>query len=589
MPNPLQLTDFESYLVADDRIDYPMTFVMQLELTGSLQPDAWSRALLRTLPRHPLLTARMTRGLRGRQWVFPASSSPLEVPHEWNVLPDWDQLARIDLRREAGVRFWTRHGESEVTVIGEFHHACCDGVGALQFFGDWLAAYEGELHGDGKEIAWTQLRPEMLRDRGRPRWRASMQDDSDNQGQNSRRKSLWNLQEIRDFAREVWLWGTRKPCPLAAASGRISEEESGRDSEYDPASEPRNETGSEHRSDSEWKSERKSQQTSEQVTAPAPKRSLSSRSAFSEIVHETLSREETVQLRQTARQHQATVNDQLLSTLFETLNAWNRRNRSGDSPWLVITMPTNLRQAADNYLPATNVIGYGFITRPSEAMKDPQALLSGIAAETKAIRSQGLANYFLTGLRWARRIPGGLSFATRRSVCHATAVFSNLGDPQRRMNPRLPRQQGRIVIGDLVLQRVLAVPPLRPQTRAVFLASQSGNELTLCLSYDRHTLDSAAGRWLLSDWTERIRHVIRAEQPANRSLIGDGRQQVEPANEATREPGGEQRNEGTAEAIGQDEESGNRERDASAQERFHAQVNHPRGRHAGDQSEEAAQ
>jgi hypothetical protein len=467
---PLEVTPFEAYLLADDRADYPMTFLFRLEFSGQIEPESWERSLVRALERHPLLWARVHRKWGRWWWLAPTRHDLARVALVWDQAPDAAHAPPLNLRSGPGVRFWLERSGDQIRLTGEFHHACCDGVGALQFFGDWLAAYAAELSSEPHLVAWDPLEPSRLATRGAVRWR-----------QPPRKVSA--SQALRGFCKEAWLWLRRRPRPLATSTDARSSR------------------------------------------GEAPRR------AFAEILSETFSQDETVRLRQVARHRGATVNDLLLCELFGTLAQWNDQHRNREPGWLVVTMPTNLRQPSDSALPAANVIGYAFVARRIADARRSDELLSGLTEETKAIRTERLGNYFLEGLTWAQRIPGVLDWTTRRSVCQATAVFSNLGDPQRRMNSRLPRVDRKVRAGALVLQRVLAVPPLRPKTHAVFLASQSADQLTLCLSYDAHRLTAEAGSRLLGSWVERIRGASRSA-----SILGNGFQQIQPLDDASGEP-----------------------------------------------------
>ena len=67
---PLHLTSFEHYMVVDDRPRYPMTFIVQLELSGELQSASFDDAIEKALKRHPLLTAVVGPGKSGKDcWI----------------------------------------------------------------------------------------------------------------------------------------------------------------------------------------------------------------------------------------------------------------------------------------------------------------------------------------------------------------------------------------------------------------------------------------------------------------------------------------------------------------------------------------
>lgn len=139
---PLPLAPFEWYMLEDDRPDYPMTFSLRLRLSGRIRREVFEAALDEARGRHPLLCARIEhRPRRGPCW---------ELADEVSPFLDWDDAGvplrhpageAMDLTSEAGLRLWVRQDTGTASVILQFHHACCDGLGGLQFAGDLLAAY----------------------------------------------------------------------------------------------------------------------------------------------------------------------------------------------------------------------------------------------------------------------------------------------------------------------------------------------------------------------------------------------------------------------------------------------------------------
>ena len=47
----------------------------------------------------------------------------------------------LDIGSRTGLRVWVRQGDGASRIVMQFHHACCDGIGAYRFLGDLLAAY----------------------------------------------------------------------------------------------------------------------------------------------------------------------------------------------------------------------------------------------------------------------------------------------------------------------------------------------------------------------------------------------------------------------------------------------------------------
>ncbi len=88
---------------------------------------------------------------------------------------DWDVLGaaigsprgeRIDLSSEVGLRVWVRQGDGAAEVMLQFHHACCDGIGALRFIGHLLAAYGMRTASAGRQPVVHPCHPAGLVRRG---------------------------------------------------------------------------------------------------------------------------------------------------------------------------------------------------------------------------------------------------------------------------------------------------------------------------------------------------------------------------------------------------------------------------------------
>ena len=68
--------------------------------------------------------------------------------------------------------------------------------------------------------------------------------------------------------------------------------------------------------------------------------------------------------------------------------------------------------------------------------------------------------------------------------CLATVVLSNIGKVDTGFTARFSRADGRIVAGNLVLEEISGVPPLRAQTHAVMLVSTYAGIITFSVRCD---------------------------------------------------------------------------------------------------------
>jgi len=437
---PLPLTPFEQYMLADDRKSYPMTFFVHLEFTGEIDRSAFEQAVRDVLPLHPLLRAQIKRTFWGTpKWI--ETEQPLPTI-------DWDDLdvpihlphgEAIDLSQEPGFRIWVRQGAGKVLLITQLHHACSDGVAVFQFLGDLLAAYG--VHAEQspapvpREVNSELLMDRQILKRGSAAKTPPPQDEGDT-----------------DAADAGWL----------APGGRLHESVKALSQWPVPLCTPKD--------------------SSPGIVAPG----LHAHSIDSKP------------LRAVAKSLGVSLNDLLLRDLFLTLREWNRHHgKSSDRDWLRINMPTNLRGPDDRNCPVTNILGYAFITRRASECDAPGKLLSDIQRDTTAIKQSDLGGYFPAPLATVSRIKGAMSLFAASSRCFATAVLSNIGDPSRRFAAQLPRQHGKIVAGQMVLDRILGAPPLRPKTHAAFLIVTYAQKLTICVRSDPHFFSDQSSRELL--------------------------------------------------------------------------------------------
>lgn len=160
---PLRMTPLELYMLLDDRPQHPMLCDHYYDLSGHLDRSAFEDALQEVVARHPLFTARYDLE-DGYWWKDPGGFFP---PLSWNDHSasrpaHWGR--RFDLRNESGLRLWVRQDGQRVTLQVQFHHAVCDGVGALRFVSDLLMAHAARV--SGQPQTWPEVDPDVLTIRG---------------------------------------------------------------------------------------------------------------------------------------------------------------------------------------------------------------------------------------------------------------------------------------------------------------------------------------------------------------------------------------------------------------------------------------
>jgi hypothetical protein len=164
---PLPLSDFEYLMYSEDTPRYPMSFFMKTFLSGELQRDEFEQSVRDAQQRHPLSRAVIQPRPLGRHcWIERVDAC---IPIDWAETSGEAPLCQdaIDLRSELGIRIWVRPRGEQTEVTYEFHHACCDGIGAAQFIGDLLAFYgQRTAVPDQPQPRLHELSDELLRRRG---------------------------------------------------------------------------------------------------------------------------------------------------------------------------------------------------------------------------------------------------------------------------------------------------------------------------------------------------------------------------------------------------------------------------------------
>ena len=415
---PLYFSPIESMFVADSRPDYPMAFILQLIFSGNVDRPSFETALSAALKRHPMLIAHRKLAKRGLPcWVMADEMMPIV---DWGKEGEPIQFPRgelIDLATEVGLRIWIREGSGSTVITLQFHHSSCDGIGGMRFIGDLLALYGRETGTDPSSYELMQLEPELLRNRKMRMTELAF------------RGQAWRLTK-RSWT-ECFKIFRRKISPLAPPAHAVPDKD---------------------------------------------------RAQYPGIVVSTFDRQMHNQLRDAAAKLEIGINDLFIAALFKTLHDWNARNKSASNTrWLRIMMPTDMRETDDFGMPAANIVSYTFLTRSMRESQDAAALGPGICRETALIKSERRGIAFGDMIGGATRYRWMLPWLISGKRCLATAVLSNAGDTTKRFTAKLPRDKGRIVAGNLILEDIVGTPPLRINTHVTIGVITYLRKLSICI------------------------------------------------------------------------------------------------------------
>lgn len=440
---PLLLTATEELLFLDDRPAYPSCCFVRAEFSGCFDRSTLEAAIRTALRQHPLLTARVAR--RGSQWIWVPVDNPQTVIG-WMAKPTGDGLPpakRIDLTEEIGIRFQVLLDVAASTLILQFHHAACDGVGIFQFLHDLLVAYASALSHSTNETDVTKPDPKRLARRGT--FGLTM----------AERIGMVPLQIINLWEARQFVY--RLPAPL--------------------------------------------------IPYRAAPNNSSVPSSYPAAISARLTSEETAALRRTAKQLGVTINDLLLRDTFLACDEW-RKLRGGhrSEDWLRMAVPMNLRKRHDHLRSAANVVSILCLDRGDADFDDPSSFLGGLHDEIARDQRRKMGFTFPLATALCRHLPGGLKKHIWADKCLTSTFLSNLGVMYE--HSPLQSSSGLLVAGDMTLESLELLPPLRPYIAAGFAVGTYADRLWIALHYDPRPSTQAEAQDLMAILLQRIRSSI---------------------------------------------------------------------------------
>jgi hypothetical protein len=196
---PLPLTPFEHLFLLDDYPAYPAHFFCRFRFSGRLQQQSLNEALGLALARHPLLAAVVQDvDARGPCWLACRNSPRVQWMEQEPTLA-LPRAGILDIRVRPGLHVAAVVGSNQSDLVLQFHHAACDGVGALDFATDLLTAYANTLAG-ATRYRFKPLDPSRLRDR------AALP-------LSGRKLFMWGVRRLPNL-RTLWRFFRRQPAPV---------------------------------------------------------------------------------------------------------------------------------------------------------------------------------------------------------------------------------------------------------------------------------------------------------------------------------------------------------------------------------------
>ena len=461
IPAGLTLTPFE-WTMSNELSGSVMEFVIRLCCTGSIDVERFNEAIATALKQQPLLQANATFGpthLKSH-WRTATDSIPFVRWLDGDPTPGrgaTDGYQPIDLGKETGFRFYGWRfqidGVPRTEIRFVFHHACCDGKGAISFIEHVLCQYK--LLKEGKCDAMPSFDGDRILNRGQ---RASHK--------NSIADRVWRTFVVKPKRVANMLFTT----PVSLDESEIS---------------------------------------ADQLAAPPCQ--------CSATLDETATNKLGEYANSVGATTNLVLARELFHVLGEYLESGQAKpGASRDGNLMRLLIPFSLRDETHQGMPAANCVSMAYLEAKRDSLDqdsvENSTLLADLVKQLAFIRRWQLQYSWIESIKSYAQVWPLLRLFKRsqkkgsdRQV--STTVFSNLG---RAFNSGvLSTSDGRIKIDKLEIETVHLVLPCTDKQRINFTVNFYCDRLTLDVSYLPSAVTRETAQRLLDSWQSRILDVAQ--------------------------------------------------------------------------------
>ena len=406
---PLQLVDFEHYMLVDDEHDYPMVIPVWLRFDGILNRDRLVATFKKTVEANPLLRAiveNREQAKGGTPELFWVSTDKRPV-FEWtDQLPE---MVKFDLFQEPGLRVFAKEENGQMEIRLFVHHCVSDGVGITQMVEQWLTEYQNSLPNSPSSNAKLQNEKPV--------------------STNPANERNANLANRGKFGMNFWKYLLRPFQEFCGLIGAV-----------------------------EYFSHRPVAIGPQEMDLDShPEQHHSHQLQILEF-----SEEETAQILQASKSTGNKVNDMMVAAIFEACHQWLVDHHPEEAErHLRVIIPINMRNRKQPESFVANVVSMTYLDRRPGRYKSIASICRYAWLEMTAIKMMNLGLTLIHIIRYFRK-RGKLQKLLRRDRSIASITFSNLG---RVFNDSPMADADRQVSVDGVhLKSFHFFPPIRPYT-----------------------------------------------------------------------------------------------------------------------------
>lgn len=190
-----------------------------------------------------------------------------------------------------------------------------------------------------------------------------------------------------------------------------------------------------------------------------------------------------------------TFNSLLIGRLFVSLAKFIARDgRDHKKDWLRVILPISLRRMSDRRMPAVNKTTIVQLDRRADGSPQADSFYQNLDREIRIIRGWQLDKIFLICIRLLAIVDPLLRQVARSRKSRGTVVFTNLGEPFRKL-----LQSRSKLSGDFINQFDL-VGPVREGTPLNYTVARHGDRLRVSLHYDASVFSAKRADDLLENY-----------------------------------------------------------------------------------------
>ena len=220
-----------------------------------------------------------------------------------------------------------------------------------------------------------------------------------------------------------------------------------------------------------------------------------------------LTPEETLAYRTRAKAEGLSLNDRLMCDFFRACGDFERKFVPEKNRWIRVAMPVNMRPADMPNIFAANVVSMVFLDRRPSQITDDEAFAQEIHRETDWIKKTDQGYALLVNLRSKRNTFGGIRIVLHGRRCWSTTVLSNLGILFSK-TPLPHTGDGRLIVGDTVLESFCGMPPFRAKTFTGCGVWTYAGRLGFGMRYDERYLTDEQSMYAFNAFKERVKNYI---------------------------------------------------------------------------------